>query len=327
MRVIVIGGTAFMGREIVRRLVTRGHDVAVVHRRDRHDLGAEVRNVQADRRDVANMSALIGRERADAVFDLAYDWQHGTTPDQVEAVARACGEQLQRYVFMSSLAAYRIGLNRRENDPLVADDDPNPYAQHKAAAERRVFAMHEAAGFPVTTFRPPFVHGPRQPFYREQFFWDRLLDGRPVIIPEDGSTMMPWAFVSDVAESCVRAMEVPAAAGEAFNVGHVEQTTQRSFLECLARVAGVTPRFVEIPRATLHAAGGQIAGAPAYFGDYLDLPGYSLIVEKAPRVLGVAPTPLEEALRQGFAWYQTQPRRKVDYSWEDRLLASAGLTP
>ena len=86
--------------------------------------------------------------------------------------------------------------------------------------------------------RPPFVHGPRQPFYREQFFWDRLRDGRPVVLPDGGAAPMQWAYVADVAEACVRSMEVAEAAGEAFNVAHVERTTQRTFVEALARVAG-----------------------------------------------------------------------------------------
>jgi nucleoside-diphosphate-sugar epimerase len=324
MRALVIGGTLFMGREIVMRLLARGHDVAVLHRGASHDLGPDVRNLQADRANARAVSTVLDKEQFDAVFDLAYDWQHGTTADQVEAMARACGERVQRYVFMSSMAAYQRGLDLAETSPLVGDDVPNPYAQHKASAERRLMRMHAATGFPATTIRPPFVHGPRQPLYREQFFWDRLLDGRPAILPEDGSTPMPWAFVSDVAESCVRAMEVPAAAGQAFNVGHVERTTQRSFVELLGRVAGVTPRFVPIPRSALLGAGGQLAGRPMYFGEFLDLPGYGLTVEKAPRVLGVTPTPIEDALRQGFAWYQTQPRRPADYGWEDRVIAAAG---
>jgi nucleoside-diphosphate-sugar epimerase len=49
MRTLVIGGTQFMGLSIVERLLARGHDVAVVHRRDHHDLGPRVRNLQADR--------------------------------------------------------------------------------------------------------------------------------------------------------------------------------------------------------------------------------------------------------------------------------------
>lgn len=310
-----------MGRRIVELLLARGHEVAILHRRDSHDLGPRVGNLQADRADAAAVSRLIGRGRFDAVFDLAYDWQRGTPASHVEAAARSCGDQLQRYVFMSSIAAYPPGVDHREDDPLAPDDFPNPYVQHKASAERALFRMHEESGFPVVTFRPPFVHGPRQPFYREQFFWDRLLDGRPIVLPDGGGGPMPWAFVDDVAEACVRAIEVPEAAGQAFNIGHVEKTTQRTFVEALARVAGVAPRFVSVPRATIHAAGGQLMGGSIYFGEYLDLPPLSSVIEKAPRVLGVAPTPLDDALRQGYAWYRSQPRRPVDYAFEDRLIA------
>ena len=217
----------------------------------------------------------------------------------------------------------RRATNHREDDPLAPDDCPDPYAQHKASAERVLFRMHEESGFPVVTFRPPYVHGPRQPFYREQFFFDRLLDGRAIVLPDGGDRPMPWAFVNDVAEACVRAIEVPAAAGQAFNVGHVEKTTQRTFVEALARAAGVEPTFVSVSRARIHAAGGGLMGPSLYFGEYLDLPPLSSVIEKAPRVLGVAPTPLDDALRESFAWYTTQPRRAVDYAFEDGLIAQA----
>lgn len=320
MRILVIGGTQFMGREIVRRLVADGHDVSVLHRQGQHDLGPEVENLQADRADQAKVADLLARGRFEAVFDLAYDWQRGTTADQVEAAARSCGDRLQRYIFISSVAAYGPGLDHRESAPLVPDDVPNPYAQHKASAERRLFSMHAGAGFPVVTFRPAFVHGPRQPFYREQFFWDRLLDRRPIILPDGGLAPTQWVFVADVAEACLRALERPEAVGQAFNLGHVEPTNQRSFVETLARVAGCEPELVAVPRATIMSAGGQLAGKDLYFGEYLDLPPHTVNVEKVRQVLGLVPTPLEAALRLGFEWYAAQPRRPSDYGFEDRLL-------
>jgi nucleoside-diphosphate-sugar epimerase len=322
MRVLVIGGTAFIGRDTVHRLVRRGHDVTILHRRPDHDLGPDVRNVQADRGDLPAVTRAVRAARPDGVFDFAYDWQKGTPPAHVEAVARACGDTLQRYIFMSSIAAYGPGLNHRESDPLVPDEVPNPYAVHKAAAERMLFRMHAESGFPATTFRPPFVHGPRQPFNREQFFWDRVRAGRPIILPDGGDARMEWVFVSDLAEACVRAMEIPEAAGQAFNFAHREELTQRIFVETLARVAGLEPRFVSVPRSKINAAGGQLMGPNIYFGDYLDLPPHTSAIEKAPRVLGVEPTPLEAALKESFAWYQTQPAREVDYRFEDGLLNS-----
>jgi len=323
MRTLVIGGTQFMGRGVVERLVARGHEVAVLHRRDHHDLGAEVRNLQADRGDLAGVSAILRRERFDAVVDMAYDWQTGTPASHVEAAARSCGDQLQRYVFMSSIAAYGPGLDRRESDPLAPDDDPNPYVQHKASAERLLFRMHQESGFPVVSFRPPFVHGPRQPFYREPFFWDRLHDGRAIVLPDGGEAPMQWAYVADVADGCVRAIEVPEAAGQAFNIAHIERTTQRAFVEALARIAGVEPTFVAVARQAIAAAGGQLVGDHLYFGEYLDLPPHTERVDKAIELLGIRPTPFEAALRDGYAWYRSQPRRPTDYAFEDRLIAQA----
>ena len=71
---------------------------------------------------------------------------------------------------------------------------------------------------------------------------------------------MQWVFTSDIARACVRATEVPEASGQAFNMAHVEPLTQRSFVEALARVAGVAPRFVPVPRTVIAAAGGQLVG-------------------------------------------------------------------
>jgi len=167
MRTLVIGGTLFIGRAIVNGLAKRGHDVTVLHRRGHHDLGSEIKNIQADRGDLPAMTRALGDGRFDAVFDVAYDWEKGTTANHVEAAARACGTEVQGYVFISSIAAYGPGLELRENASLVPDDYPNPYAQHKASSERALFRMHAESGFPATTLRPPFVHGPRQPFYRE----------------------------------------------------------------------------------------------------------------------------------------------------------------
>ena len=112
-------------------------------------------------------------------------------------------------------------------------------------------------------------------------------------------------------------------AGEAFNVGHVEPTTQRSFVEALARAAGVEPTLVPILRSTIHAEGGQPMGENLYFGEALDMQPLTSVVDKAARVLGFEPTPLDEALRVGFAWYREQPRRPIDYTFEARLLAVA----
>src|SRR5579872_6093209 len=112
MKVLVIGGTQFIGRSLVQELLKAGHQVTVLHRKPKHDLNKRVQNLAADRNDPDQVRAAIEGRRFEIVFDNAYDWERGTTAAQVEAAVKAAsGDRLVRYIYMSSVAAYGDGLN------------------------------------------------------------------------------------------------------------------------------------------------------------------------------------------------------------------------
>jgi len=182
-RILIIGGTRFIGRLLVEKLASSGHEVHILHRKHRHPFDKRVHNLVADRNEAESIRKAVAATRFDAVYDFAYDWKRGTTGRQVEATAQIFDGKVGRYVFMSSVAAYGDGLNHHEGDALAPDDHPNPYARNKAMSERALFRLHQRTGFPIVTLRPPFVYGPGNPFYREAFFWDRFRAGRPVILP------------------------------------------------------------------------------------------------------------------------------------------------
>src|SRR5579864_2239790 len=154
MNCLVIGGTQFIGRLMVAELLQGGHAVTVLHRKPKHDLGRRVKNIAADRNDGAAMKSALAGKKFDAVFDNVYDWQRGTTAGHVESTVKALGNNLHRYVFMSSVAAYGDGLNHHEGDALAPDDHPDVYVRNKAMTERLLFRMHQRNGFPVVTLRP-----------------------------------------------------------------------------------------------------------------------------------------------------------------------------
>ena len=262
MKVLVIGGTLFIGRLLVDELLKGGHDVAVLHRKPKHDLGRRVENLMADRNDADALREALSGRRFEAVFDNVYDWQRGTTAAQVEATVRAVGDRITRYIFLSSVATYGDGLNHKESDPLAPDYHAEPYVRHKATTERLLFRMRAQSGFPLVTFRPPYVYGANNPFYREQFFWDRLRAGLPIIIPGDGHRLMQFVWVNDLVQAMVRAMVEPKAAGEAFNIGDPKPVTQAELVEKLAKVANVEPVLVRVPRDTIVQAGGNAMEEP-----------------------------------------------------------------
>ena len=321
MKVLVIGGTLFIGRSLVKELLRAGHEVTVLHRKAGHPLGPGVANIAADRNDAAAMREALAGKKFAVVFDNVYDWERGTEADQVEAAVRACGDSLTRYVFMSSVAVYGQGLDHLESDPLVPDDYPQAYARHKAMTERMLFRLHSQEGVPVVTFRPPFVYGPLNPFYREAFFWDRMRVKRPIIIPGDGSRLMHFAYVKDLVRACVAAMDHPGALGQAFNIGNRRSVTQIELVRLLARVAEKRPDLVPVPRERIEALGGNPMGDPLYFGFYFDLPPITEDVAKVERVLGIRPTGFETGLAETYRWYlRHHDRLKIDYSFEDQLL-------
>jgi len=325
MKVLVIGGTLFIGRHLVRELTKAGHDVTVLHRKRGHDLGKRIGEITADRNDGAAMRQALAGNRFDVVFDNAYDWERGTTAAQVEATVRACGDRLSRYVFMSSVAAYGDGLNHYEGDPLAPDNHPDPYSRNKATTERMLFRLHQRTGFPVTTFRPPFVYGPGNPYYREAFFWDRMRAGRPVIIPGDGHRLMQFVYIHDLVAACVRCLEEPAAAGEAFNIGNPRPISQSELVAILGQVAGVEAEAVRVPRETIQQYGGDPMGKPAYFGVYFDLPAITENVTKVSRVLKIKPTPFEQGLKATYRAYLRTQRPPIDVTLEDRLIETARM--
>jgi 2'-hydroxyisoflavone reductase len=325
-KVLVIGGTLFIGRSLVSELLKEGHEVWVLHRKPEHDLGKRVGSIVADRNDPEAMKKVLASGNFEVVFDNVYDWERGTTAAQVEAGARACGDHLRRYVYMSSVAAYGDGLNHHEGDALAPDDHPDPYVRNKAMSERALFRLHQRIGFPVTTIRPPFIYGPGNPFYREAFFWDRMRDNRPIVLPGDGRRLMQFVYIKDLVTACLRAVEEPAANGHAFNIANARAITQAEAVAAFAEAGGKKLVVVRVPRERIYHMGGHPMGPQLYFGFYFDVPPITQIVTKAQRVLGFRATDFVTGLKETYRWYlRHHTKRETDYSYEDRLLDPAQM--
>jgi nucleoside-diphosphate-sugar epimerase len=330
MNCLVIGGTGYIGRALVAELLKRDDSVTVLHRRPKHELGRRVVNIQADRNDAQAFKAAIAGKSFDIVYDLVYDWKRGTTAGHVESTVRAVGNNLKRYVFMSSVAAYGDGLNHHEGDALAPDDAPELYVRNKAMTERALFRLHQRIGLPVVTLRPPFVYGPgkNNPYYREAFFWDRLRAGRPIILPGDGRRLMQFVYIKDLVRATLKAVDEPHAVGHAFNIANPRPISQCEAVEAFAKVARKPVKFVRLPREYILRVGGHPMGPKLYFGVYYDLPPITQVTAKAQRVLKFKPTEFVAALKETYRWYlRNHEAPKQNYGFEDFLLANAPVVP
>lgn len=321
-RCLVIGGTLFIGRALVRRLLERGDQVTILHRGRSNPFAGKTDEIHCDRNDVeAIHSALAGR-RFNVVFDNVYDWQRGTTAEQVQAAAEACEDGLSRYVFMSSVAVYELGENLSEEAAPVPRDHPDVYARNKAETERMLFRLHRERGVAAVTLRPPYVYGPENPFYREAFFWDRLLRDRPIIIPGDGSRLMQFILADDLARAAILAADTDSAVGRGYNIANPEPLSQEQVVDALARACGRNAKKVFVPRDAIEKAGGGLFEPPYYFGQYFDMPPITQDTSRASQELGFEETRFDAGLAETFEAYLPGRRPEPDFSWEDRLFAT-----
>lgn len=321
-RVLVIGGTLFIGRHLVQRLLDRGDEVTILHRSTRNPFGGHVREVHWDRNDTAGMVRVLQDGDYEYVFDNVYDWERGTTGEQVKAAAAACGPSLRRYVFVSSCAAYGDGLDRSENSPLAGPHYEDIYCRNKADSERALLALHADQGVPTATLRPPFIYGPNNPFYREAFFWDRLVAGRPILVPGDGSRLMHFVAVSDLADAALEVATRCVTAGRAYNIAHEDPLRQDDLVRLLASAAGIEPDLRPVPRETLTALGGKVFEPPLYFGQYFDMPAITLNTDRARAELGFRPPSMLKRMQEAWKWYREHGRDGPDFSFDDKVLAA-----
>jgi 2'-hydroxyisoflavone reductase len=324
MNCLIIGGTRFIGRLLVAELLKHDHSVTVLHRRPKHELGRRVKNLVADRNDAQAVKSALAGKRFEVVFDNVYDWDRGTTAGHVESTARAAGNHLHRYIFMSSVAAYGDGLNHHEGDALAPDDAPELYVRNKAMSERALFRLHQRIGLPVVTLRPPYIYGPGNPFYREAYFWDRLRAGRSVILPGDGRRLLQFVYVKDLVRAALKAMDEPNAIGHAFNIANARPLSQMEAVEAFAKACNKSAKFVRIPREYILRMGGHPMGPKLYFGFYFDIPPITQVTAKAQRVLKFKPAEFHTGLKETYKWYLRHHEfEKPDFEFEDKLLSTA----
>jgi len=316
MRTLVIGGTEFIGVHLVRALTRAGHEVAVFNRGRRNErLPAGVRTIVGDRKDHAAVRTTLAGERVDALVDVTYA---PTTGEDVDAVLDALDGRLGHALFVSTCRVYDHALPIPYDEATPRSLYWGEYAKHKIAGEDTLLRRQRERGLPVTIVRPTHVYGPMNTRNNETFFFDRLLRGRPVLLPGDGRWLRQFGHVEDLADAMVALLGRREAFGQAYNVTGEETITQAGFVEL---IADVIKRPLDLVPATAPT------GAPAVpFGQKLAYDCHAVHTTAKVRALGVRPAyTLAAGLAQTYDWYLHEglDRRHADFTADDVFLSRA----
>ncbi|OWQ86206.1 hypothetical protein CDN99_20430 [Roseateles aquatilis] len=313
MRLLILGGTVFLGRHVIDAALARGHAVTMLNR-GRHGRGLfpEVERLIGDRD--GDMSALRGRS-FDAVIDCS-----AFTPAQIDRTLAALDTGAPQVVFVSSISAYgrfEPGKVYDESTALAAGHEG--YGALKARAEE---ALARALPDRHAIVRPGLIVGPHDPTGRFTYWPTRVARGGEILAP--GRPERPVQFIDarDLALFCITLAESRATG--AFNaIGH--RLPMLELLDtCLDAAPASDARFTWVPDETLLAMDVvPWTGLPLWLPESDPAYGGMLLADaRRAYAAGLTTRPVLASVTDTLAW-ATAPR---DTDWDGAKLVAA-LTP
>ncbi len=316
MKILVIGGTSFFGKDIVNLALEQGHQVSIFSRGNiLPDFWNRIEHIAGDRTDRHEFAKVLANKQFDVVIDnIAYN------REQVTNALNVFQGRTGRYIFTSTIAVY-IGRGTfdqplREVDAnFELSEDPQfesalkpmppmmvKYAKDKIEAEQAIVEQNQ---IPYTIIRPPNVIGPEDNTGRVQFYFQRLIDGKPLILTNGGIQSFQPGYSKDLAHSYLLALDNPKAVNQVYTIAQTKTSQFIEWVELAAKCLGVRPNLVHIPADIIQKANFEYAEPWTHTGTH------TFDISKAVTDLGFQPTPIESWTAKTAQWYK-ETKHKID---------------
>ncbi len=275
MKILFIGGTGTISMAITRLLVSRGHELYLVNRGSRsEELPEGVHIISVD----VNNEDELARQIEGMSFDCVCDFI-GFVPAQLERDYRLFKGKTRQFMYISSASAYHKPTKSYViNEGTTLANPYWEYSRNKIACEELLMRLYREEGFPITIIRPSHTYDDRSVplgVHGRKGSWQvikRMLEGKPVIIHGDGTSLWTMTYNEDFAVGFCGLVGNPHAIGEAFQITNDETLTWNQIYQCIADALGVELKAYHVSSEFLAAV-----------SDY-DLTG-SLIGDKACSVV------------------------------------------
>ena len=309
-KILILGGTGFLGPPVVERALARGHKVTLFNRgQSATDLFPDVEKLRGDR-EKGDLSRLEGDRRWDAVIDV---WAND--PEVVVPMAKLLAERTDYYFFVSSISVYS-NYNQIGMDEMAPTRLERPgYGGNKARSEK---ALTDLLGQRVGISRPSAIVGPRDSSLSYHFWLSRLLPSHEIIGPGSGDdAFVQYVDVRDVASWMIDCVEQKRAG--IFN-NHSLPTPFRTFLDESSRGIGGKARVVWVGADFLHKENVRTFDHMPYWTP--DRPGFEQISSAKARAAGFTTRPLSETAKDAWDSYQKlvapdlkYPQKQYGFEW------------
>jgi nucleoside-diphosphate-sugar epimerase len=235
MRILIMGGTRFIGVYLTKILVEQGHKVVLFNRGKKPAPIEGIQQIHGDRTDPVQLKEKLTNEHFDAVFD-----NNGRELSDTQPLAEIFQDKVQHFVYVSSAGVYL----KSDQMPHIEGDAVDPKSRHKGKFETESYL--EKSGIPWTSVRPTYIYGPQNYNDLEAWFFDRIVNDRPIPIPSHGQHFTQFGHVQDLARAMAAILGNCKAVGQIYNVSDTRFVTFDGLAKACAVAAGKSPDDLKI---------------------------------------------------------------------------------
>ncbi|MEQ9549101.1 MAG: NAD-dependent epimerase/dehydratase family protein [Coleofasciculus sp. G3-WIS-01] len=230
MRILIMGGTRFIGVYLTKILVEQGHEVVLFNRGNKPAPVEGVQQIHGDRKDATQLKEKLSGQAFDAIFD-----NNGRELSDTQPLVEIFKDKVQHFVYMSSAGVYL----QSDQMPHFEGDPVDPKSRHKGKHETEAYL--EAQGIPFTAIRPTYIYGPQNYNDLEAWFFDRIVRDRPILIPNSGLYITQLGHCKDLARAMSLVLGNQQAIGQIYNVSGDRYVTFDGLANACIVAAGKSP--------------------------------------------------------------------------------------
>lgn len=310
MRLLVLGGTRFVGRAVVSEALARGWHVTAVHRGVTGSAPAGVEVVHADRTDRRALAAALGAATWDVVADL---W--AGPPAVAQASAGLLAGRAGRFGYVSSVSVYVWGAHVDESSPVVAGD-PGATDADYAAAKRGAELAVQAAFPDAVLARAGLILGPHEDIGRLPWWLERIARGGPVVAPGRPDRPLQYVDARDLAIWLLDALAGDLV-GPVDVISRSGHATMGQLLAACVAVTGSDAQLIWTDEATLARAGAEPwTHLPCWVPEAGEFAGFLEGDTTLAAATGLVCRPVLETVAETWTWLRAagRPPQRPDRS-------------
>ncbi len=312
MKVLFIGGTGLISSAASKLAVQKGIDLTLLNRGNKDSLvpeGATV--VHADINNVEEMKSFL----SDKHYDVVVNWII-FEPSGIDRDVELFTGKTNQYIFISTVATYQRPVTYYLNNESTPQSNPSwDYAVNKIACEEKIIKAYREQGFPMTIVRPSHTYGLGSipaVLNSGSHHWtivDRMLNGKKIIVPGDGTSLWTITHNTDFAKGIVGLLGNIQTLGQAFHITSDEVKTWDQYINIIGQTVGVKPNIIHISSDAISTYMPEVKGG--LIGDASN--SYVMDNTKIKRFVPdyVATMNFENGIRQTIELFQNNPEMKT----------------